>query len=180
MSELFANRHPTEKARAVMPNGQITGVGDAMTQGHKVIPWPESERIAAPHPQYADHVVTTRGNVVMSVAEAKLNGFSVVAAAPGVGTPAPTAARSWRATLLSLPDAHARPSAAAELKMRRRFFAGCPSRRWSASPLRLRRQMRGPLAWLRSAAVCAPSTKATALLFRPPPHAQPQMSSRPS
>ncbi|OAF14122.1 hypothetical protein AXW67_00565 [Bradyrhizobium neotropicale] len=97
--------------RVILPDGYITTREEAIAKGFSIIPWPDTEKSAIPHPHEEDNVVLPRGTVV-SRETAHDAGFSVRERGSIRETDGP---RRWRAAIMTLAEATERPSATAEL-----------------------------------------------------------------
>ncbi|MDX3966040.1 MAG: hypothetical protein QHD01_05505 [Bradyrhizobium sp.] len=95
----------------VLPDGYIMRRNDAEAKGFAVVPWPDSERLAMPHPYESDRVVLARGTVV-SRETAETAGFTIGERAAVSDARGP---RGWRSAIMTLAEAKDRPSATAEL-----------------------------------------------------------------
>ena len=107
----WTHPNPLLSGFVVLPDGYQMERKEAEAKGFSVVPWPESERIAAPHPHETGKVVLARGQVV-SLDTAKSAGFVLSVIAHEVGA---NPYRSWRSAIMRLPEAQKRTSAAAEI-----------------------------------------------------------------
>jgi hypothetical protein len=103
--------NPVNSGFVILPDGFEMRRREAEAKGFTVEPWPETERVAAPHPHEKDFVVLSRGQVV-SVDTARSAGFVITESAHNART---NPIRSWRSSIMRLPEAQNRTSAAAEI-----------------------------------------------------------------
>lgn len=117
----LAYDHPESRREVLLLNGQTMSRADAALQGYDVKPYVDlvapADRVAATHPVHTDLVTVPPFGLTVTRDTARAMGFTVsaVADASRAATSRADPNRSWRTAIMTLPEANARPSAAAEL-----------------------------------------------------------------
>ncbi|MET4603268.1 hypothetical protein ABIB90_002746 [Bradyrhizobium sp. JR4.1] len=107
----WVHPNPLLKGFVVLPDGFQTERCEAEALGFAVLPWPQDERLASPHPYDKDAVILARGTVV-GRETAREAGFAI---GEHIAARDPVSPRGWRSAIMALAEAMDRPSATVEL-----------------------------------------------------------------
>lgn len=107
----WVHPNPLLRGFVVLPDGFQMERHEAEAIGFAVQPWPEGEKLATAHPYDKESVILSRGAVV-GRETAREAGFTI---GEPITARDPNSPRSWRASISTLPEAHERPAATAEL-----------------------------------------------------------------